>query len=442
LDEPANGYTNDHEMNPKMQAFFVFLKKMERSNKAFTAEDIADATGYELIGTVKTNLGKPVWRNVLRKTGPGQYMALEVGGLTEEEFMLRVSVKNMLQSPASAHIHETLSERLFAKARENFILSLELYNRPSLLNRLEGFAMLHCTAWEQLLKGKLIEDKGDGFIFKKDGRTKGLIECCEAEFKQRSNRLWKNIDAIAELRNMSTHLIMPELGVAYSPLFQAGVINFMKTYKAWVGSDALPSHAVGLLTLTTGAKAPSAIDLSTKYGPDLGDQISAIINQVTFQIEADTHPEYAIVVKHQMRFASGAEADFTLEQLLALDGKVAFIEKARDATDDLLPGHVVEAVNKLLKDQLPLEIRRAIFTYKGNTRDTMNIHDFQVLCVDQGWKKSNNEFHQGHGPLNRDTFTIKCVHWIVDKLKDQNDYLAKRKVSYMAKVKSGRKKRK
>jgi hypothetical protein len=127
---------------------------------------------------------------------------------------------------------------------------------------------------------------------------------------------------------------------------------------------------------------------------------------------------------------------------LALDGKVAFIEKARDATDDLLPGHVVEAVNKLLKDQLPLEIRRAIFTYKGNTRDTMNIHDFQVLCVDQGWKKSNNEFHQGHGPLNRDTFTIKCVHWIVDKLKDQNDYLAKRKVSYMAKVKSGRKKRK
>ena len=100
-------------MNPKMQAFFVFLKKMERSKKAFTAEDIADATGYELIGTVKTNLGKPVWRNVLRKTGPGQYMALDVGDLTEEEFMLRVSVKNMLQSPASAHIHETLSERLF-----------------------------------------------------------------------------------------------------------------------------------------------------------------------------------------------------------------------------------------------------------------------------------------------------------------------------------------
>jgi len=428
-------------MNPKMRAFFTFLSKMERSKKAFTAEDIADATGYELIGTVKTNLGKPVWRNVIRKTGAHQYMALDVDGLTEEEFMLRVSVKNMLQDPGSTHFHESLSDRLFAKAKENFVLSLELYNRPSLLNRLESFAMLYCTAWEQLLKGKLILEQGDGFIFKKDGRTKGLAECCEAVFKKRTHRLWKNIDSIADLRNMSTHLIMPELGVAYSPIFQAGVVNFIKTYKAWTGKEVLPAHAVGLLTLTTGAKAPSSIDLSTKYGEGLGEQISAIIDQVNFQIEADMHPEFAIVVKHQMRFASGSDADFTLEQLMALDGKVAFIERPRDATDDLLPGQVVDAVNKMLKEQLPLDTRRVIFTYKGKVSDTMNKTDFTVLCEDQKWKSANNEFHQHHGPLNRGTFTIKCVHWIVDKLKTDQGYLVRRKESYMAKIKPGTKKR-
>ena len=424
-----------------MKAFLPFLQRMEEADKSFTAEDIAKATGYELRGSVKAKLSRDEWHNVLHKLGPNEFKATGTRGLSDQEFAKLVSVKSMLHAPPTAHKPVTLAERLHAKSQENFILSLELYNRPSLLNRLESFAMLHCTAWEQLLKGKLIADKGDGFIFRKDGRTKNLGECCEAVFGQRSHRTWKNIEMIADLRNMSTHLIMPELGVAYSPIFQAGVINYLKTYKAWVGVDALPPHAVGLLTLTTGAKTPSAVDLSTKYGTDLGEQVSAIINQVQFQIEADTHPEFAIVVRHQMKFGTG-DVDFTLDQLLSMEGKVAIIEKARDASDDLLSGQVVAEVNRMLKEQLPLETRRAIFTYKGKVSDVMNQTDFTVLCDDQSWKKSNNEYHQGHGPLNRGTFTIKCVHWIVDKLKSQNDYLRKRKESYMENQKRDRKKRK
>lgn len=426
----------------EMKAFLPFLQRMQRTGRSFTAAEIAQATGYELKGSVMAKLSRDEWHRVLRKIGPDEYEAYDTLDLDEQEFARRVSVKNLLHDPASTPLPETLSDRLYAKAKENFVLALELYNRPSLLNRLEGFAMLHCTAWEQLLKGKLILDHGDGFIFKKDGRTKGLAECCEAEFKQRSHRLWRNIDAIAELRNMSTHLIMPELGVAYSPIFQAGVVNFIKTFKAWTSRDALPAHAVGLLTLTTGAKVPSAIDLATKYGQPMGEQIAAIIGQVTFKIETEQHPEFAIVVRHQMKFGSGSDVDFTLEQLLALDGKVAIIEKPRDSSDDLLPGQVVDAVNKMLADQLPLEIRRSIFTYKGKVSDTMNKTDFTVLCDDQKWKLSNNEFHQHHGPLNRGTFTIKCVHWIVEKVKADNDYLRRRKESYMAKLKTKKKKKK
>lgn len=32
------------------------------------------------------------------------------------------------------------------------MLALELYNRPSLDNRLDAFVLCFCTAWEQLLK--------------------------------------------------------------------------------------------------------------------------------------------------------------------------------------------------------------------------------------------------------------------------------------------------
>lgn len=421
--------------NSKMRAFHSFLKEKEKAGKTFTAEEIADATGYELQGTVRVNLGKPVWRKVLQKVSPGVYRAIDTSDLTEEEFALRLSVKNMLEAPVGERAPVTLTERLYAKAKESFILSLELYNRPSLQNRLEAFAMLHCAAWEQLLKGKLMLDKGDDFIFRKDGRTKGLGECCEATFPQASNRIRKNIEMIADLRNMGTHLVMPELGVAYSPIFQAGVVNLLKTYKLWVGAELLPPHAVGLLTLTTGAKATEAIDLRIKYGNDLGDEVAAIINQVQFQIEADTHPEFAIVVRHAMKFASGSEADFTMEQLLAHEGRIAIVEKARDTSNDLLPSQVVAEVNRMLAEQVSLETRRAMFSYKGKVSESMNSTDFTVLCDDQSWKKSNNEYHQANVPLKRSTFTLKCVHWIVDKLKMQNDYLSKRKESFMARAK-------
>jgi len=425
----------------QQRAFLRFLQEQERKGTTFGAEDIAAATTYELKGTVKTNLGKPVWQSIIQKVGPNSYRAINVVGISEEEFAQRISVNQQLTHPGAAYAPQTLSDRLHDKSRENFVLALELYNRPSLLNRLEAFAMLMCAAWEQLLKARLTATRGDSFIFKNDGRTKGLAECCEAVFKQRSDRLWKNIEALGELRNMSTHLIMPELGIAYSPIFQAAVINFLRTFKEWTGHDALPSQAVGLLTLTTGIKTPTAIDLATKYGKDLGVEISAIIDQVRFKIETEQHPEFAIEVKHQMRFGSGADVDFTLEQLIAQGGKVAVIEKARDASGDLLPGQVVDAVNKMLREQLPLEARREVFTYKGKVADTMNKIDFTVLCADQKWKNSNNEYHQHHGPLNRGTFTIKAVHWIVDKVKTDHGYLARRKESYMAKIKAGKKKR-
>lgn len=425
----------------QQRSFLRFLQEQERKDTTFSAEDIAAATTYELKGTVKTNLGKPVWQSIVQKVGPNRYRAINVRGITEDEFVQRISVNQQLTQGTTLAAPQSLAERLFAKAQENFVLALELYNRPSLLNRLESFAMLHCTAWEQLLKGKLIQDRGDAFIFKKDGRTKGLAECCEAEFKKPSHRIWKNIDAIADLRNMSTHLIMPELGVAYSPLFQAGVVNFLKTYKAWTGKEPLPAHAVGLLTLTTGAKAPSAIDLSVKYGKELGEQVAAIIEQVNFKIEAEQHPEFAIVVKHQTRFGSGPDVDFTMDQLLAMDGKVAIIEKSRDASGDLLPGQVIEAVNRMLNEQMPLDARREIFTYKGKVSKEFNRTDFQVLCDDQKWNKADSEFHHYHPVLKRHTYTIKAVHWIVDKLKQDRGYLARRKESYMAKLKPGRRKK-
>ncbi|WP_373416923.1 DUF3644 domain-containing protein, partial [Vibrio parahaemolyticus] len=51
------------------------------------------------------------------------------------------------------------------KSRDNMMLALELYNRPSLENKLDGFVMLFSTAWEQLLKSMIIEAEGELAIY-------------------------------------------------------------------------------------------------------------------------------------------------------------------------------------------------------------------------------------------------------------------------------------
>ena len=51
-----------------------------------------------------------------------------------------------------------LYQKLIDKSLDSFILSLEIYNRPTLKNKVESFALLNINAWELLLKALIIKD--------------------------------------------------------------------------------------------------------------------------------------------------------------------------------------------------------------------------------------------------------------------------------------------
>lgn len=48
-------------------------------------------------------------------------------------------------------------ERLIDKAKEAFVMSIEIYNKPSIRYRLEGFSFFICNAWELMLKAYMIK---------------------------------------------------------------------------------------------------------------------------------------------------------------------------------------------------------------------------------------------------------------------------------------------
>ena len=50
----------------------------------------------------------------------------------------------------------TVQEQLIDKAKEAFVLAIEIYNKPSIKYRLEGFGFFICNAWELMLKAHMI----------------------------------------------------------------------------------------------------------------------------------------------------------------------------------------------------------------------------------------------------------------------------------------------
>ena len=63
---------------------------------------------------------------------------------------------------------ENLEERLLDKSKEAFAMAIELYNKPTIKYRVEGFSLFICNAWELMLKAYLLKTKGPESIYYKD----------------------------------------------------------------------------------------------------------------------------------------------------------------------------------------------------------------------------------------------------------------------------------
>lgn len=114
------------------------------------------------------------------------------------------------------------------KSIEAFILGIEMYNKPTIRYRVEGFSLFICNAWELLLKAHIVKCKGDDSIYYSDNpdRTFSLNRCIKEVFTNHKDPLRINLEKINDLRNISTHFITEEYEQIYVSLFQSCVINY------------------------------------------------------------------------------------------------------------------------------------------------------------------------------------------------------------------------
>ncbi len=68
-------------------------------------------------------------------------------------------------------------------------MSIEIYNKPSIKYRVEGFSFFICNAWELMLKAHLIKTQGENSIYypNKQNRTISLENCINIIFTNKKD---------------------------------------------------------------------------------------------------------------------------------------------------------------------------------------------------------------------------------------------------------------
>ena len=192
-----------------------------------------------------------------------------------------------------------LQRKLLEKSKEAFVMAIEIYNKPTIKYRVEGFSFFICNAWELMLKAHIIKEYGKDSIYYKDNteRTITLENCLQKVISNEKAPLRRNLSKIIELRNTSTHFITEEYEMIYIPLFQACVLNFVEKMQEYHGIDMTEVIPQNFLNLVVSMRALDESVIRTKYPEEIATRIIEANAQLEPMI-AENNQSFAIKVEH------------------------------------------------------------------------------------------------------------------------------------------------
>ena len=192
-----------------------------------------------------------------------------------------------------------ITAKLIDKSKEAFMMAIEVYNKPSIKYRVEGFSFFICNAWELMLKAHMINKFGNESIYYKDNpnRTITLENCIKKVLTNDKDPLRRNLEKIIELRNMSTHFVTEEYEMVYIPLFQAAVFNFIEKMQSFHNVDMTEIIPQNFLTLTVSYNSLNTDEIRAKYPKEIAEKLIGA-NEELAPIIDENNNRFAIRVNH------------------------------------------------------------------------------------------------------------------------------------------------
>lgn len=398
------------------QKLFDFLR--QHRGTLVSLEQITAATGYkdQSIGAYFSKFD--LARFLERQAGGKTYFVVDTPNLNEEGLRVALTQSNAIRQ-VGWKCRNPLAKALVGKSRDNMILALELYNRPSLENRLDAFSMLFCTAWEQLLKAEIIESHGEEEVFRKQkqGRRRESISLDNAAKRcipDEKDPVRQNIERIAELRHGATHLLMPEVQGVMSRLFQAGILNFARRFSSIAGMPLLPVEASGLLSVVGDLSAPNGVSLRQLYGKQTGKEIDSLIKELGETIESTNDEKFAVSVEYKLTLSkSPRKGDIHLTTSADADERGVIVIKPM-LVENTHPYRTMDVVKRL----------------KERCKARITEFDFQAMLLKERWKEGNNEYHHHQMALRTHWYSDKCVDELAKRILGDANYLQEARVRY------------
>ncbi len=422
------------------------LREAEAEGRQLLEAEILETTGWKP-ATLASYLGKGQLSDFLVEVEDGVFEAGGTKGITPETF-----AKVLTQSKNIRGIGHKLDSRLaralLRRSRDNMVLALELYNRPSLENRLDGFALLYCTAWDQLLKARLIQDKGEAAIYSGKARPgrplpTHAIRHLVAQYYKEDDPVRRNLEQVIFYRDEAAHLLMPDLQPLMARLFQAGIQNYTEAYEYLADQPFLPESALGLLSLVGDVRSPTVAVLKSNYGPEVGAQLADLATRLGDEIEERNDSRFAVPLPVRLVWAQEDEEGNLVRVARGGPGSdlrhAVVVEKpvSREKSHPHFESDAVAAINTLLKSRLSTEQLRERLGYPWDSNRTeVTNNDFRAFVFKKGWRNSNNSHHHKNTRPEYHYWSQRAVDEFVHAVCEDVAVLQRARESYANRSKS------
>lgn len=311
-----------------------------------------------------------------------------------------------------------IKEKLLKKSIEAFILGIEIYNKPTIKYRIEGFSFFICNAWELMLKAKLMKDGKSIYYRDNPDRTLSLSDVIKEVYTDKRQPLRINLEKILDLRNTSTHFITDDYEGIYAPFFQANVLNYVQQMQRFHGKDVTKQVSQNFLTLTVSQNELTDEQIIGKYTPEMAKKLIEKKKVLLELQETQSSNDLYIPIRHEFIITRNkGTADFQVAVQKDADASIHIMKELINPNNKykLTFNNIIGAINK------QLETKKIPFKYVNHKNE--NIFNSYTLNLFNRFYhlKDNDKYCFKFADQYR--YSQQMVEFIIDKIEEDADVI-------------------
>lgn len=318
-------------------------------------------------------------------------------------------------------------DKLIDKSQEAFILGLEIYNKPTIKYRVEGFSFFICNAWELLLKAYIISKDGEQAIYYRDtNRTIALENCIQKVMTNDKDPIRRNLEKIIELRNTSTHFVTEEYEYIYMPLFQSCVVNYMNKLLDFFEIDITAKLSSNFLTLSIKIAELNDEIIKARYPKEIAEKLIRTMHSVAASVEESSDSKFAIHIQHDYCLVKNpkiASATFAIAK--NADEAVKIIKQEMDMQQRCphTATRVVEIINGWIRRD-KLNFINPSQSVHEDKKNKFNKSMFDLFCKFYGIKDREDMCYQyTRNKVTSNSYSEKALNLVFEEIKKDPEHV-------------------